>query len=102
MSNVLYIELFQNQQAVVQKKFQILDGVVQGMIEIPEDILSANYYLRAYTQYMRNFPAETYFTTLLSVVNPEFPYRESKTRPLRLMESAIEGGQLFDELPAKN
>lgn len=101
MSNVLYVELYQGQQAVVQKKFQIIEGAVQGMIEIPEEIHSANYYLRAYTQYMRNFLADTYFTTLLSIVNPDFPYRESKTRPLKLMEAAIEGGQLFDGLPAK-
>jgi len=101
LSNIFYIELYQNKQAVVKRKFQIVDGYVQGMLTIPEEIPSANYYLRAYTQYQRNFPPETFFTTLLSIINPEIPIRKSKTRPVKLVEIIPEGGQIISGLPAK-
>jgi len=101
LSNVLYIELFQNNRAIVKKKFQIVDGKVEGMLAIPEEIHSANYYLRAYTQYQRNFPPETFFTSLLTIINPEIPVRKSKTRPVKLVEIIPECGQILSGLPAK-
>ena len=101
LSNVLYLELYLNKQAVVKKKFQIVNGVVEGMLPIPEEIYSANYYLRAYTQYQRNFPAGTFFTSLITIINPELPYQKSKTRPEKLIEIVPEGGQILSGLPAK-
>jgi hypothetical protein len=101
LSNVLYVELYLNKQAVVKKKFQIVGGNVQGMLTIPEEIPSANYYLRAYTQYQRNFAPETFFTTLLTIINPEIPLRKSKTRLVKLVEIVPEGGQMLPGLPVK-
>jgi hypothetical protein len=101
LSNVFYIELYQNKRAVVKKKFQIIDGKVEGMLNIPEEIHSANYYIRAYTQYQRNFAPETFFTTLLTIINPEIPVQKSKTGPVKLIEIIPEGGQLFAGLPSK-
>jgi len=100
LSNVLYLELYRNRQAVVKKKFQIVDGMVQGMFVIPEELPSANYYLRAYTQYMRNFPPETFFTSLLSIINPEIPFRKSQTGPVQLIKIVPEGGKILSGLPA--
>lgn len=101
LSNVLYIELYHHQQAVVKKKFQIVDGIIEGMLTIPGEIPSANYYLRAYTQYQRNFAPETFFTTLLTIINPEIPIQKPKTRPLKLVTIIPEGGQLIPGKPAK-
>ena len=100
LSNVLYVELYLNKKAVVKKKFQIVDGKVQGMLIIPEELPSANYYLRAYTQYMRNFSPETFFTTLLTLINPEIPYRKSTTNPVQLVQIVPEGGQIIAGAPA--
>ncbi len=101
LSNVLYIELFQNKQALVKKKFQIVEGSVQGMLLIPEELPSANYYLRAYTQYQRNFAPETFFTSLLTIINPEIPIRQPKTRPVKMIEIVPEGGQILSDFPTK-
>jgi len=101
LSNVLYLELYRNKQAVVKKKFQIVDGMVQGMFIIPEELPPANYYLRAYTQYMRNFPPETFFTSLLTIINPEIPFRKSQTEPVRLVKIVPEGGKILSGLPAR-
>ena len=55
MSNVLYIELFNNKRVYLsKKKFKILDGIAYGSIDIPEIFVSDNYFLRAYTQFQKN------------------------------------------------
>ena len=76
-SKVLYIELYdQRDKPIVQKKEQIINGVSCGNIEIPTDIVTGNYYLRAYTQYMRNFKEESFYTSQIEIINPELPAKE--------------------------
>lgn len=74
LSKVLYVELFNNsRKSIIKQKFTIDNGIAQGVIEIPQEFLSGNYYLRAYTQFLKNYPADNYFTTLITIINPEFP-----------------------------
>jgi len=76
-SNILYLELYdQKDIPVVQKKEQLINGMGHGSIEIPADIITGNYYLRAYTQYMRNFNCELFYTSQLTIINPELPSKE--------------------------
>jgi hypothetical protein len=77
LSKVMYVELLDRKsKPVVQKKLQILNGMSSGLIEIPSDILTGNYYIRAYTQYLRNFGRELFYTTELTIINPELPPKE--------------------------
>jgi hypothetical protein len=77
LSKVMYVELLDRKsKPVVQKKLQIINGMSSGLIEIPSDILTGNYYIRAYTQYMRNFERELFYTTELMIINPELPSKE--------------------------
>ena len=73
LSTVLYIEMYNNKATICKKKFVINDGLAMGVFKIPEETLSGNYFLRAYTQYLRNAPPETYFTSLVTIINPYIP-----------------------------
>ncbi|NOQ27526.1 MAG: hypothetical protein GQ564_19360 [Bacteroidales bacterium] len=72
LSNVLYIELIDcnNNIPIIQKKFKITDFNVNGSLNIPKEVVSGNYILRAYTQYQRNFSDNNYGFRLITIFNP--------------------------------
>ncbi len=70
-SNVLYVELIKwNGIKLAQMKLKLTKPGTSGSMEIPGNILSGNYYLRAYTKWMRNFSAYEYAYLLIKIVNP--------------------------------
>ena len=70
-SNVLYVELIRwNGEKIAQAKFKIKDGGASGYLIIPNTLLSGNYYLRAYTRWMRNYEAEKYAYKVIKILNP--------------------------------
>lgn len=95
-SEVLYVELSNSdQKAVVKKKFKIEDGIARGNFVIPEEALSGNYYLRAYTRFLRNIEPGDYFTTAITVINPERPLPENGQKlPLRNVKN--DAGNLIE------
>jgi hypothetical protein len=77
LSRVMYIELLDKKaKPVIQKKLQIINGISKALLEIPSDILTGNYYARAYTQYMRNFDKKQFYTTELTIINPDLPAKD--------------------------
>jgi hypothetical protein len=71
LSKVLYVELFNEEKnAFVQKKYELKNGMAAGALDIPGDVNTGYYFLRAYTQYQRNFPVDQYFVRALTVINP--------------------------------
>ncbi|HET7819398.1 MAG TPA: MG2 domain-containing protein, partial [Bacteroidia bacterium] len=77
ISNVLYIELYDKNFKVISKsKAQIKNGICVSSMEIPSDIITGNYYIRAYTQYMRNFKKELFYTNQLTIINPDLPSKD--------------------------
>lgn len=70
-SDVLYVELIRwNGEKITSAKFKLADNKASGYLTIPKTVLSGNYYLRAYTKWMRNFPAEEYAYSLVKIINP--------------------------------
>lgn len=70
-SKVLYIELiFADGTALSSQKHLISSKQSSGKIEIPKDLLSGTYYLKAYTKYLRNFGANQFSYIALKIVNP--------------------------------
>lgn len=83
LSKVMYVELLDRKsKPILQKKLQIIHGLSLGMIEIPDDMVTGNYYLRAYTMYMRNFEKKFFYTTELTIINPSSANKE-------MLQSAI-------------
>lgn len=100
LSKVLYVELFKEKSAIVQAKFRIENGLVQGYIQLPNELLSGNYYLRAYTMLMRNGKPENFFNTLIKVVNPERKLEESSIEQQKPFEIVPESGKFIDGIEA--
>lgn len=77
LSNVLYIEIYDKElRPVIQKKVQIISGSSDGIIDIPSHLITGNYYIRAYTQYLRNFSKNLFYTNQLTIINPELPAKD--------------------------
>jgi hypothetical protein len=73
-SNVLYVELIRwNGNELAQMKLKLTRPGVSGSMQIPGNILSGNYYLRAYTKWMRNYSAYDYAYLPVKIVNPFRP-----------------------------
>lgn len=71
ISKVVYVELLDlNNYPLKQLKVRV-DGYSgsSGLI-LPENISSGNYIIRAYTNWMKNFPPEMFFYKEISVINP--------------------------------
>jgi hypothetical protein len=70
-SRVLYVEMITPEgQPVFQGKFRYDTAGSTDSFVIPGDILTGNYYLRAYTKWMRNFSAYAYFYKVIQIINP--------------------------------
>ncbi len=70
-SQVLYVELLNRaQQPVLSSKLKLSGGMAPGTFQIPDTLSSGWYQLRAYTQWMRNFPASHFFNKEILVINP--------------------------------
>jgi len=70
-SNVLYVELIApDGEAFAQRKFAFSQDGTTGTLRIPTSVLTGNYYLRAYTRWMRDYSPYNYFYKLVSVINP--------------------------------
>jgi len=70
-SNVIYVEFLRwNGDRIVQAKFKLNENSASGYLTIPNTLHSGNYYIRAYTKWMRNFPLEDYSYKLVKVINP--------------------------------
>jgi hypothetical protein len=70
-SNILYVELIKwNGGKIAQEKLKLTIPATSGSIKIPGNTLSGCYYLRAYTKWLRNFPASGYSYQLVKIVNP--------------------------------
>lgn len=77
-SKVLYLELLTpGGTSVAQGKFPLSCTRASGYLNIPEDLLTGNYYLVAYTKWMRNFSPINFHYQLIKIINPFTPQLET-------------------------
>jgi hypothetical protein len=70
-SDILYLELMDNQHSpVVQKKFAISGAECDGTLSLPTELGTGFFYLRAYTSWMKNNGPESFSYQLVTVINP--------------------------------
>ena len=73
-STVLYVELIRwNGTSIAGSKLRLEGESTSSGIDIPGNIPSGNYYLRAYTRWMRNYPPHRYAYAEIKIVNPFRP-----------------------------
>jgi hypothetical protein len=79
-SRVIYVHLLKTDgTSVVQDKFPLACSGASGFLFVPDDILTGNYYLCAYTKWMRNFSPALYSFVPLTIINPFHPELERST-----------------------
>jgi hypothetical protein len=70
-STVLYIELIDaGNKPYFQGKFKLENWGASGYIYVPPNLRTGNYYIRAYTKWMRNFSPYDYAYSLITLINP--------------------------------
>ena len=77
-SKVLYVELYNRElQPVVREKFGLTNGHFSGGLTLPDGLQTDYYFLRVYTQLLRNYPPEFYPPLKITVINPELPVQKT-------------------------
>jgi hypothetical protein len=70
LSKVVYVELIDpNSQLVKRIKFYSDNGIGNSFIDLPKDLETGKYLLRAYTNWMRNRPEEIFYQKELNIFN---------------------------------
>ncbi len=98
LSSVARIELIdENANSVLQVKIRLMDGNGQGDLYLPSTLLSGNYTLIAYTNWMKNFLPSAFFQKQITIINPfKKPVNSSPLKKLKpSIELFAEGGVLL-------
>lgn len=98
-SKVLYVELIdRNRKHILGNILEISDGSACSSMVIPDSLSSGTYEIKAYTNWMRNFNSEDFYSSNIYIQNPftdvslkNFSY--SNNEEIRVY---IEGGNLTD------
>jgi len=99
ISRIVYLELLDKDlNPRVQIKAGLEDGHGHSYISIPKSMITGNYTLRAYTQWMKNENPEFYFTKTISVINPYIAQKPSKlsSKTSYTLDILPEGGNLVN------
>jgi len=69
LSRVLYVDVMNRKTEVIQTEiFPIREGKVKGGFVLPDSLNSGDYFIRAYTNWMRNYPDRDFFLRPLPVL----------------------------------
>lgn len=98
-SSILYLELYDPDNTVIAaKKVLLKKGEAINALDLPRETKTGYYYIRAYTNYMKNFGPSVFFTKRLKIVNPffsdNFSFIGSPSHELQWGYS-VEGGNLL-------
>jgi hypothetical protein len=69
-SGVLYLDLISPAgEIIMHKRLLIENGICEGNIDIPQDISSGNYRIRAYTNWMKNYDSDFFYDKRIEIFN---------------------------------
>lgn len=106
LSKVAYVEVLDAaQQPVAQVKIALAQAMGQGALELPAELATGRYVVRAYTNWMKNAGPEFYFQCPITVVSTTTPApAAAKAAPPGTayeVQFFAEGGQLVRNLPGR-
>ncbi|MBN2350597.1 MAG: TonB-dependent receptor plug domain-containing protein [Bacteroidales bacterium] len=79
LSTNLYVELINAKQSIVQTlRLKLVKGTAHGEMFLSDTITEGLYQIRAYTNWMKNFDSDYFFTENISVFNPNEKFLISK------------------------
>ncbi|MGF1585035.1 MAG: TonB-dependent receptor plug domain-containing protein [Bacteroidales bacterium] len=113
----LYVDLVSSSGVLMERRILFSEeGIAEGDIALPRDLPDGNYMLRAYTDWMRNFGEEFYYTKYIYIRNHSYaniiPRSEVRSnrrfnRDLERMSAEEniyffpEGGHIINGIPGK-
>ena len=78
LSQVMYIDIYMGlNNFSIKQKLNIKNGKASGSIFIPSNFQTGNYYIRAYTNYQKNYLTEDITYCEILILNPEIPLSTS-------------------------
>ncbi|MCT4589300.1 MAG: hypothetical protein N4A71_15865 [Carboxylicivirga sp.] len=87
ISKVVYVELINKENVpVIQEKMFLNNHMVSSRVTIPDTISTGNYFLRAYTSWMTNYPAQCFAKRIVSIVNP---FADNALKNLQLKDGIL-------------
>ncbi|MFT2007995.1 hypothetical protein ACMA1I_04910 [Pontibacter sp. 13R65] len=103
LSKIAYVEVLDSEnQPVLQGKIALRKGLGNGSFELPFDLNSGNYKVRAYTNWMKNFSPAFYFEQPVTIINT---FKNAGLKPVTDTAYAIqffpEGGNLVNGIQSK-
>ncbi|WP_229217009.1 hypothetical protein [Dyadobacter luteus] len=105
LSKVAYLEVLdKDNNAVIQTKFSLAAGKGNGSVSIPTAVVSGNYKVRCYTNWMKNFSPDYFFETNISVINPFIKFDPDPDAERELsydVQFFPEGGYLVKNVESK-
>ena len=106
MSKVAYVEVLDaDQRPVLQAKIALTQAMGQGSLELPAELATGRYVVRAYTNWMKNAGPEFYFQCPITVVNTLNQSTDAAPTtaagPAYDVQFFPEGGQLVRGLPGR-
>jgi len=97
-SKIVSVELLDpSNQPLIREKFSIEGSGGAGILTLPRQLISGNYTIRAYTNWMRNDGPDVYFHETVTIMNPQRPPEYvygGRTAPLKVFIEP-EGGNLI-------
>lgn len=102
-SKVLHVDLISPENEVVHSQtHEVLDGRATGHLEISKKLATGNYQLRAYTQWMRNFKSDYFYSQKLQLYNPNKSAAALISNALKIdLQFFPEGGNLVHGILGK-
>ncbi|RNL55415.1 TonB-dependent receptor plug domain-containing protein [Pedobacter jejuensis] len=116
LSHILYVEFIgKNTKVIKSSSHQLIAGFGSGNFALPDTLSAGVYQVRAYTNWMRNFDPEFYFSKEIYVINPFTKYGKGEYGITAVENKSItnassqnyevsfypEGGQLVNGLNSK-
>jgi hypothetical protein len=105
MSKVAYVEVLDAaQHPALQAKIALVEAVGQGYFELPADLATGRYVVRAYTNWMKNAGPSFYFQCPITIINtlrPSPPVAGPPVGSAYDVQFFPEGGDLVQGLPSR-
>jgi hypothetical protein len=104
ISRVMYVELMNADHKIIERHtLSIPQGVTNGDFHLADTIPQGNYLVRAYTNYMKNFGEDFFFTKEISIFDPgaklDAPAAVTQNKPD--VQFFPEGGNLVQGIESK-
>lgn len=106
VSGVLYVDLVDPLTRRVRLRAQLraTAGYAPGQLSLPDSLAAGTYQLRAYTNYMRNFPDDYFFTRTITILRPDGLASAGSAGPTTVrpdVQFLPEGGQLVEGIDSR-